>query len=425
MARIRFILRNSSAEGLHTIYVTSRFGRNEKLMYALPLKCEPIFWDAARGRVKSSMYCVYRDEVNEALDSLDEKIRTQMTGIVREGGELSKDGLVRFLDIYLGKVKVRAATFHEFFEEFIEACRTRTNSKRGGQVVTYNTRREYTRTLIYIRQYEESKGVRLEFSDIDQDFLVSFVGFLQGLNKATNTIAHKVICIKAVMRAAMERGLTYNERWRFYRNATEQTESVALSEEELRRIHDHDFSGNGRLERVRDLFLVGCWTGLRFSDVTRIRREHIHDGFIDITQSKTYGQVVIPLHPVVTEMLEKYGWSLPTDISNQKFNDYIKEVCREVGLKEGFMKSITRGGRCVTTRYEKWQLVSSHTARRSFATNLYKSGFPSISIMQITGHKTETAFLKYIKVTKQEHARLLAEHWKRKEGETDVQDNKA
>ena len=416
MAKTRYLIRNMNAPGPQTVYVTARFGRNAKLMYALPLKCDPIYWDVVKGRVKPTMYCPYRDEVNEALDHLEMAFVKFASDVVGGGGEVSKESLTHLLDVHFGKIKEKATTFHEFFEEFIEACRTRMNVKRGGQVVTYNTRREYARTLIYIEQYEEKNGLRLDFQDIDQDFLSSFVAFLQGLNKATNTISHKVICIKAVMRAACERGLTDNERWKFYRNSTEQTESVALSEEELGRIHDYDFSGDPRLERVRDLFLVGCWTGLRFSDVTRIRRENIMDGFIDITQSKTYGRVVIPLHPVFREIWDKYGGDLPTDISNQKFNDYIKEVCRTVGLKEGVLKSITKGGRLITTRYEKWQLVSSHTARRSFATNLYKSGFPSISIMQITGHKTETAFLKYIKVSKQEHARLLADHWKKAEG---------
>lgn len=415
MAKIKFILRNSVASELQTIYVTSRFGRNDKLMYALPLQCEAVYWDAEKGRVKATMYCPYRDEVNACLDNLEEVLRKFAMDVVKDGGVIDKNSLRHHLDVHFGKVKEKAATFHEFFEEFRDACKTRTNSKRGGQVVTYYTFREYTRTLIYIEEYEQTKGVHLDFADIDQDFLASFVGFMQGLNKATNTIAHKVICIKAVMRAANERGLTDNERWKFYRNSTEQTESVALTEEELKRIHDYDFSANPRLERVRDLFLVGCWTGLRFSDVTRIRQENICDGVISIVQSKTNDLVAIPVHPIFEEMWRKYDGELPTDISNQKFNEYIKDVCKEVGLKDGVLKSITKGGRRLTTRYEKWQLVSSHTARRSFATNLYKSGFPSISIMQITGHKTETAFLKYIKVSKQEHARLLAEHWK-KEG---------
>ena len=77
------------------------------------------------------------------------------------------------------------------------------------------------------------------------------------------------------------------------------------------------------------------------------------------------------------------------------------------------LKSITKGGKRCTSIYEKWQLVSAHTARRSFATNLYKSGFPSISIMAITGHKTESSFLRYIKVSKEEHAKLLMLHWQK------------
>lgn len=416
MAKIRFIIRGTDAEQPQTIYATARFGRNEKLMYALPLKCAPMFWDASKERVKPTMYCTYRDEVNYALDKLERMFLKFSSDVVAAGGEVSKKSITHQLDVHFGKVKEKAVTFHEFFEEFIEACKTRVNSKRGGQVVTYYTRREYARTLIYIEQFEQENGLHLEFDDIDQDFLASFVAFLQGLDKATNTIAHKVISIKAVMRAAVERGLTRNERWKYYKNTSEQTEAVALSEEELQKLLDYDFSFSDRLERVRDLFLVGCWTGLRFSDVTRLRRENIKDGIISIVQSKTDELVAIPVHPVFERIWEKYGGELPTSISNQKFNEYIKEVCKLAGIDGGVLKSITKGGKRRTERYEKWELVSSHTARRSFATNLYKSGFPSISIMQITGHKTETAFLKYIKVSKSEHAKLLAEHWLKQRG---------
>lgn len=403
-----------SATSPQTIYATARFGRNEKLMYALPLKCEPFFWDTSRGRVKPSRYCAYRDEVNNALDELDKLFLSHSCDVVANGGILDKESLAGLLDEHFGKGDAVGNDFHSFFEEYIEECKTRMNRLRGGQVVTYKTRMEYVTTYSYIRKYESLTKKKLTFADIDQEFIAAFVAFLQTLNKATNTIAHKVICVKAVMRAAVERGKTANEKWKYYRNSTEQTDSVALSEDELKRIHDYDFSDKPRLERVRDLFLAGCWTGLRFSDVTRIRKENISDGFIDITQSKTYGRVVIPLHPVFREIWTKYGGELPSNISNQKFNVYIKEVCREVGINERVLKSITRGGKLVTTSYEKWQLVTSHTARRSFATNLYRSGFPAISIMQITGHKTEAAFLKYIKVSRDEHAKLLAEHWKTK-----------
>ena len=130
-------------------------------------------------------------------------------------------------------------------------------------------------------------------------------------------------------------------------------------------------------------------------------------------QRKTNNYVTIPLHPVFREIWERWG-GIPPVISNQKFNNYVKLVCKAARIRERVLKSITKGGRKTTTAYEKWQLVSSHTGRRSFATNLYKSGFPSISIMKITGHKTEAAFLKYIKVSPDDHARMLARHWEKR-----------
>ena len=291
------------------------------------------------------------------------------------------------------------------------------NGRRGGQNVTYKTKREYARTYEYIKMYERKNKVYLSFDDIDQSFLTLFVGFLQELNLATNTIAHKTITIKALMRAAVERGLTENTKWQFFKNATEDTEAVALNEDELERIRLCNLSRHPRLEKIRDLFLMECWTGLRFSDITRLQQEHIQEGMIVIQQQKTNNYVTIPIHPVFRKIWERYN-GVPIIISNQKFNGHLKDVCKAARINESVLKSITKGGKKITTMYKKWELVSSHTGRRSFATNLYKSGFPAISIMQITGHRTETSFLKYIKVTKKEHAELLAEHWKKSNPKT-------
>jgi site-specific recombinase XerD len=191
----------------------------------------------------------------------------------------------------------------------------------------------------------------------------------------------------------------------------EESDTIYLNENELNQLYNFDFSNNKRLERVRDLFLVGAWTGLRFSDFTRISKENIKGDFIEIEQQKTGKRVLIPLHSVVSEIWQKYGEKLPPNITNQKLNDYIKEVCQKVGITEHEQKAITKGGVKTSTRYEKWELVSSHTARRSFATNLFLSGFPTLSIMQVTGHRTEKAFMRYIKVTPEQHAVLLREHW--------------
>lgn len=414
MPSVKFTVRNMDAEDEQTIYITSRFGRNDKLMYATPLKVEPVFWNEKEQRVRNSKYCVYKDDVNRALNSIEAVIRSFVAQTaVTDKVCITKDSLKELLDIHFGKTKKKADDFHSFFEGFIEQCDTRLSPRRGGQTIDYKTKREYARTYFYIQEYEKKRKVHLEFRNIDKAFFNDFVAFLKELNLSTNTIWHKTVSLKAVMKAANEEEITDNAKYKQFKNVSEESQSVALNEKELDALACFDFSHSARLERTRDLFLIGCYTGLRFSDFIRIKEENIKDGMITIQQQKTNEFVTVPLHPVFLSIWRKYGGKLPCAISNQKFNENLKDVCREAGIKERVMKSITKGGRKQTTIYEKWQLITSHTARRSFATNLYKSGFPSISIMRITGHKTESSFLKYIKVTKEEHAKMLMAHWQK------------
>ena len=413
MANIKFMIRDMESENEQTIYVSSRFGRNDKLMYATTLKVEPLFWDEKKQRVKNSKYCLNKDDINAALTNIESKINLFITDSASKGNPVTKDDLKNLLDVHFGKKIAAAHDFHSFFEEFIRLCDTRISPHRGGQTIDYKTKREYARTYYYIQEYEKKRKLRLDFRNINQSFFNDFVAFLQELELSTNTIWHKTVSLKAVMKAANEQELTDNTKYKLFKNVSEESQAIALSENELDLLAHFDFSHSFRLERTRDLFLIGCWTGLRFSDFTRIREENMKNGMLTIQQQKTNEFVTIPLHPVFLRIWEKYKGILPSNISNQKFNDNLKDVCREAGLNEHVLKSITKGGKKQTTIYEKWQLVSSHTARRSFATNLYKSGFPSISIMQITGHKTESSFLKYIKVTREEHARMLMMHWQK------------
>jgi integrase len=179
----------------------------------------------------------------------------------------------------------------------------------------------------------------------------------------------------------------------------------------LQKIYSLDLSQKPQLEKVRDLFIIAAWTGLRFGDFTSIKPEFIKGDFLHIEQHKTLGKVTIPVHPIVLEILNKYKGILPPEISNQKFNEDLKKIGQLAELTEPVYKTITKGGVRISTKYKKWELITSHSGRRSFASNLYKSGFPAKSIMKITGHKTEEAFYKYIKLTPDEHAKLLQQHW--------------
>ncbi len=191
----------------------------------------------------------------------------------------------------------------------------------------------------------------------------------------------------------------------------EEVHNVYLNESELAHLWALDLSNQPRLERVRDLFLVGCWTGLRFSDFTNLRPENIIGSIAQIQTQKTGEVVTIPIHPIVRQILNKYSGNLPREISNQKMNGYLKEISQLASFDEKGIATITKGGSKTSSFKAKWERVSTHTARRSFATNQYKAGFPSILLMKITGHKTEKAFLKYIKVDQEEAAQQLAKLW--------------
>lgn len=187
-----------------------------------------------------------------------------------------------------------------------------------------------------------------------------------------------------------------------------------LNLDEIKQIELLDLSHIQYLDRVRDMFLIGCFTGLRFSDFTQLKKSNLVKvngrEIIKIRTTKTNEDVVIPVSPLVSKIFKKYDGELPRMISNQKMNDYVKELCKLAEISEMAEIKRTNGSKIISQNCPKWQLVSTHTARRSFATNAYKATKSSINIMKITGHRTESAFLKYIKISKEENATLLSEH---------------
>ena len=192
----------------------------------------------------------------------------------------------------------------------------------------------------------------------------------------------------------------------------EDADSIYLTTKEIQKIYDYDFSKTPHIERVRDLFVIGCYTGLRFSDLTQFRQENISK---DLTTAKVRTQktgevVIIPLNPLIKAILKKHGGKPPEAISNQKMNDYLKTIGENVKINDEVVISITKGGVRVRESFKKHELITVHTARRSFATNAYLNDVPTLSIMKMTGHTTEKAFLKYIKISQEDNANKLLNH---------------
>lgn len=305
--------------------------------------------------------------------------------------------------------------FFPFIEHFIDSS-----------IKKPNTKKSYVTLLNNLISYQSEKKIKLSFDKIDIDFYNEFIEFLTqptktkskkgklitkpGLSK--NTIGTRIKILKTFLSAAQERGIEVPSDYtkKSFKKPSEETFSIYLTESELKQMYSLTELPN-YLERVRDLFIIGCYTGLRFSDLSKLKKENITtDSTISIKTEKTEQIVVVPMHPIVKQVFEKYNNQLPKVPVNQKFNEYIKTVAEKAKIDELIHVEKSQGALSVSKSIPKHKMVSSHTARRSFATNAFLADMPSISIMKITGHKTETAFMKYIKMSAKDNAIKMQKH---------------
>jgi len=400
------------------IKVRLRDGRDINLYGVTGKKILPENWDKKNHRIKPDS--IFRDKqaCKEYLRDMEDFIESNYHRD-RRAGKINSDWLSQAIIAYDDELDGKPGdprTLFEFVRQFIDTAGQRKDG-RGDMPVSYKQVREYERTFHYLKKYSEDKRKNVDFNDIDLEFYRSWIEFMEKQGLALNTIGKKVQTLKIFLNAAALEPDKYriNPIYKSgkFKSLKEESDTIYLDESELDKLFKLDLSKTPGQERVRDQFLIAAWTGCRFGDLDQVTKDNIKDGIIQVIQTKTGTRVPIPMHPIVKVILEKYDYSFPNLIENQPFNRSLKEVAKKAKINTAVHKGITKGGKRISEKYEKWQLISSHAARRSFATNLYKSGFPSISIMKITGHKTEAAFLKYIRVTPEDHAKLLQMHWEK------------
>ncbi len=432
MAKFNFNLRDASAP-ISPIFLIVRWDNN-RLVFPTGKNINPTYWqnDSKKPDYQRATQ-TKKFKIHAELNSILSNIKSDAENCFLEFERINKrqpsiKELREALNVVINEEEVKVSNAEKkidlfgSIDLFITDSEIRTG-KRTGKLLRPVTIRIYKRSRDVFREYCKTLNRTIDFQDIDMNFYLGYKTFLtKKKGFSTNTIGKHIRALKIFLNAATERNLNTNFEYKKsgFEIPNEEVESIYLNEDELNQMFDLDLSKNPRLERVRDLFLVGCWTGLRFSDFSNITPENIKGDFIEIKTQKTKKTVVIPIHSTVKIIMERYKGkfdnSLPPAISNAKMNQYIKEVAKEVEcLKSTISNTYTKGGVEIVSNIPKHDLVTTHTARRSFATNLYNDKFPPYSIMQITGHKTEKAFLTYIKVSSDEHAKVLQLHWQQKE----------
>ena len=420
MAKFNFNLRKQNVNSA-PIYMVVRWER-KKLVYPTEESANPKKWQNDKKkpnfqRVIQTKKDKTATELNARLDKMESESREIFRRFFNDNNRYpSVDELKDKLNEKNNRTPLlEKLDFFGFFDKYILEAKTKTNQQTS-RAISPNTIKLYKNAQNHLKDFASKRKKRIDFDTIDLDFYHEFSTYLTKTKSfAPNTIGRVIKITKGVLNDATERGLNKNLTFksRRFKVITEKVENIYLTEAELDALFQLDLSAEKRLERARDIFLMGCYTGLRFSDFSKLDSKRITGDVIEIETQKTAEKVIIPLHPRVVALFEKYGDKIPHEISNQKLNEYIKEVGKKLAAEEqkvldnDVSVKETRGGKTTFKDFKKYELISSHTARRSFATNAYLAGIPPFVIMGVTGHKTEKAFFEYIKITSQDKARIF------------------
>lgn len=262
------------------------------------------------------------------------------------------------------------------------------------------------RVLAYTR-LADMMGTDDDWADIDGDWYYRFLQKADALGYSQNYKSTLIAKLKTVMNEGLARGLHDNSQFKAMKTAYKTADTIALTQKEVDALWNADLSGVQA--RARDCFIVGVYCAGRFQDYSQLSMDNVSDGILRYAQRKTGQAVVVPCSPRILEVFARNGGRCPK-ITEQEVGRELKKICKSLGgsflKKEEFRK--TEGARIVIEKKARWEMVSCHTARRSGASILYKSGVPIRVCRFLTGHQTDSMFLAYIKVTAEEGAELLA-----------------
>jgi integrase len=407
--KVNFNLRNPQSEKPTPINLVVRWD-GKRLVYPTGETIMPKDWDMTNKRPSRSLpEAKTVDNLLEALESLAKNSRREFISANTREPEVHELREVMNATLH-SKPAEPQQDFLNFIEALIESKTTEVGDK--GKLTSERTIQKYRTTLLRISDFAKVKKLKIDYSTFDKDKLKAFVNYLTiTKNNSRNTVAKHIRTLKVFLKEASEHYDVPQDFTKF-KVEEEQSDSVYLNEEELQLLAQLDLSDKPMLENACDLFLVGCWTGLRYSDFTSITPAELSDKYIRKRTVKMDDLVVVPIMPPLRRILNKYSDiaenSLPRPISNQKLNNYIKEVCSLIPeLNRPVEKRITKGGQIQKTTQPKFELITTHTARRSFATNCYHRGIEVATIRKITGHTTDGALLDYIKLDKNAHADIV------------------
>lgn len=395
MASINLLLQSKNNPA--TIYLRLKDGRNLDIKAKTNFIINPEYWDQKEQR-----------PIKKLLKDIDyANLDTELKDL--------KNNLLKEYNKNIGTVKIDSAWLRNLINPSKEEDKLPEKLINYLEVYVEHKKREIKESTIkkchvikqLLLRYENDNNAVLYVRDINTQFKLNFENYCLSKGYAPNTIARAVRFIKTICNHAKANGIETHYQLDSIKAKYTKVDNIYLNEQEIASIENLKVEDLSEAQdNARDWLLISCYCGQRVSDFLRfdnsmIRYEKNKAGelkpLIEFTQIKTDKMMTIPLHTKIIEIMKKYDGNFPRKISDQKYNEYIKQVCAKAGINQPThgIKFNPETKKKVEKDYEKWELVSSHIGRRSFATNNYGI-IPTSFLMYVTGHTTEAMFLTYI-----------------------------
>lgn len=390
-------------------YVSVIKGRENRIRFNTGVKIDKSFWDVKRGTAKRQ-YARY-NEINIELNNIKSKVNTIYKELIDKHADLTEIPIsnlkIEFFELYDDmKVKIEKTKFWHSFDKYLETKRNEIQHVTIQKILVLKN---------HLTAYEATIKKELTFESIDLLFKDSFYEFLLSKNMTDNSISKMFVMLRGFLNWSFDRNFHGNLQYkrREFSITTIQTDIITLTFSELETLYHFNFSSE-KHSKVRDLFVFQCFVGLRVSDLKRLKRSDFTNEALKFRVQKTSELILIPLHEYAKEIMTRYNGNenpLPV-ISEQRYNEYIKEICKIVGIDKETTVTTKRGGRKQENVYPKYELVTSHTARRTFITLQLEKGIRPDVVMKMSGHKSYSSFKKYIDITPNQIMKEYNEAWK-------------
>jgi integrase len=413
MATVAFHLKRPNQPDATPIFILfNADGKRTKIYTGTSIL--PNHWNSEEQRAKTGKgYPKENGYINEGLELMKDRLvehysKRRATGFIPSADEL------KAVIEPAKQTEEQARALPQFFAAYEAWIEVSELTKRPNTIKTYRT------TLRHLREFEDHTHYAVTFESMTATFGDKFPAYLITERGLTDSVIRKnILILKNFLSFAAERGLHENMAYKRFSWKHREPDVLTLTKAELQAIAALNLSDKPYLQNARALFLMGCYTGLRFSDVMALRPEHVHGQSIRVTTTKTNDTLLIPLREEARVLVQEMMANKVHPITNQRLNEYVKELGRLAGIDRPTERVQYQGGkRLPSVAVPKYALLTTHTARRTFVTQALKDGMRAEVIRKITGHKDLKSFSRYIEVADRDVEEEFAAVYGKKAGDS-------